>query len=310
MKRKYIAFFLALAIGAKLLGGLHCSTEGSKWILGQILPVKGAVAESLAPSLLRMGNSVFSAKLTKRRKQEPKEEPVSPAAWSPQVRNQTSYEINPAELVRQALPFLPLRDGKLPQVLIVHTHTSEGYQPEERSQDPEKNVIVIGEILTRALEKEGIGVIHDTTVHDADYNGSYGRSRETVEQILADHPSIQIVLDVHRDAATMEDGGSLAVTTDWEGKQVGQIMLVIGTDEGGLDHPDWKSNLSFALRLQREMDQQFPGLSRPLILRKERYNQDLAPGMVIVEVAASGNQPEEAKAGVKLFAKAMIKTLK
>ena len=100
------------------------------------------------------------------------------------------------------------------------------------------------------------------------------------------------------------------MTTDWEGKQVGQIMLVIGTDEGGLDHPDWKSNLSFALRLQREMDQQFPGLSRPLILRKERYNQDLAPGMVIVEVAASGNQPEEAKAGVKLFAKAMIKTLK
>ena len=211
MKRKYIAFFLALAIGVKLLGGLHCSTEGSKWILGQILPVKGAVAESLAPSLLRMGNSVFSAKLTKRRKQEPKEEPVSPAAWSPQVRNQTSYEINPAELVRQALPFLPLRDGKLPQVLIVHTHTSEGYQPEERSQDPEKNVIAIGEILTRALEKEGIGVIHDTTVHDADYNGSYGRSRETVEQILVDHPSIQIVLDVHRDAATMEDGGSLAV---------------------------------------------------------------------------------------------------
>ena len=154
--------------------------------------------------------------------------------------------------------------------------------------------------------ERGVNVIHCKTVHDYDYNGSYLRSYESAESILSENPSIKIVLDVHRDGITYEDGSGLRVTADINGETEAQIMLVIGTDEGGLYHPNWRQNLSLGLKIQRSMNEKYPGLARPLDLRTERFNQNLSPGMMIVECGGNGNSLEEAKLGAASFADALF----
>lgn len=287
---------------------LELSTEQTKSLLNRVFLAEEKT--NWSESLLQMSNVIFAMEQKNQSLPElPKSVPALVTVPEPSLRNQTSFDIDIQELLRQPLDFLPVKKGK-PQVLIVHTHTSEGYAPEERSTDPDKNVTAIGEAITSYLEKEGIEVVHDKTVHDTDYNGSYSRCLETVEQQLEKNPTIQIVLDVHRDAATMEDGQSLKVVSEISGEQTGQIMLVAGTEEGGLHHPNWETNLAFALKIQQAMDSVAPGLARPLNIRKERFNQHLAPGMLIVEVAASGNSMEEAKRGARLFAKSLCEVLK
>lgn len=274
-------------------------------------------SDSFTYALLRINNVIFtgdtaktvSAPAVRKEEKQPEKEPVQ-SNPEPVVRNQTSFDLDTAALLRMPLEFLPLKETEMPQVLIVHTHTTEGYAPEERTGNPEKNVTAVGDVIAERLEQAGIGVIHDKTVHDRDYNGSYARSAETVEQILKQNPTVQIVLDVHRDAAVLEDGQSLRVCSETDGAETGQIMLVAGTDGGGLEHPVWQNNLAFALRIQQAMDSLSPGLSRPLNVRNERFNQHLAPGMLIVEVAASGNSLEEAKRGAELFSDALLSVLR
>lgn len=288
----------------------NLTAEQTKRLLGRVLFLDSGETSNLSGTLLRMGNVIFA--MEQKTAPEPTKEtvPAAAAKTEPALRNQTSYSIDVSDLLRRPLDFLPVQKDSLPQVLIVHTHTSEGYQPLERTGETDQNVVAVGAVIADYLEKQGVHVIHDQTVHDADYNGSYSRCLETVEARLKEYPSIQIVLDVHRDAATLEDGQSLQVTADINGKQTGQIMLVAGTNEGGLTHPNWETNLAFALRVQQAMDQNYPGLARPLNIRKERFNQHMALGMLIVEVAASGNSLEEAKEGAKLFAQSLWSVLK
>ena len=309
-KRTYFCLAAGIVIIIWMFQGikLELSTEQTKGILNRVFLAEEETKWSDA--LLKMSNVIFALE---QKEPElpvvPKTVPAAAKASESTLRNQTSFDIDTQALLCQPLSFLPVK-GEKPQVLIVHTHTSEGYAPEERTTDPKKNVTAIGEVIASYLEKQGIKVIHDKTVHDTDYNGSYSRCLETVERRLKEHPTVQIVLDVHRDAATLENGQSLQVVSDINGTQTGQIMLVAGTDEGGLDHPYWQTNLAFALKIQQAMDENAPGLSRPLNVRKERFNQHLAPGMLIVEVAASGNSMEEARRGALLFAKSLYTVLK
>ena len=299
-------FFLGLLARAKIC----LNTDQTKEILGRTLFLNSGERADLSHSLLRMGNVIFA--MEKKKTPQPVETTVPAAAAKTEIalRNQTAFDIDTNALLRCPLAFLPVKKDSLPQVLIVHTHTSEGYSPQERTQDADQNVVAIGAVIADYLREKGVNVIHDQTIHDADYNGSYARCLETVEARLQEHPSIQIVLDVHRDAATLEDGESLRAAAQINGTQTGQIMLVAGTNEGGLSHPNWETNLSFALRIQQAMDQNYPGLSRPLNIRKERFNQHLAPGMLIVEVAASGNSLQEAKEGAELFVRSLWTVLK
>ncbi|MBE7042215.1 MAG: hypothetical protein E7399_01805 [Ruminococcaceae bacterium] len=314
---KIMVWIVVIGLSVCFFGRNHwnLTTEQTKGILNQYFLKNEEY--SFSRMLFRMSNVLFALESTERKELTPSPVPVIPesvpAAVSktePVLRNQTSFQPNLSALQTMSLPFLPIESTSNPQVLIVHTHTSEGYFPEERTSDSQRNVIATGEVIASYLTEQGIKVIHDKTVHDDDYNGSYSRCAETVEQQLKKHPSIQIVLDVHRDAAVLEDGKSLRVISEINGKQIGQIMLVVGTNEGGLEHPTWETNLAFALRIQQAMDRVAPGLSRPLNIRKERFNQHLAPGMLIVEVAASGNSLEEAKEGALVFAKSLCLVLK
>ena len=221
---------------------------------------------------------------------------------------------------KTSLLLTPLQMEPEAQVLIVHTHTSEAYTPEPgweytpdgeyRTADPARNIVRVGEGLAMELRRQGGGVIHDAAVcDDTDFQHAYERSFDVIEAQLAAHPSIQIVLDIHRDA--MADSEGNAVATTWDGDEgCARLMLVVGSDEGGLYHPNWRENLSFALKLQALLNRSAPGLCRDLSLRPERFNQHFTPCSVLVEVGASGNTLAQALPAARYLADAVAELIR
>ncbi len=236
------------------------------------------------------------------------------------ITNNTSYELDLGALVSAGTSVKLASEG--PQVLIIHTHGSEAYTPtmadtytmadNYRTEDRAFSVIRVGDELTACLESFGVEVIHDREIYDdPSYTGSYARSDAAVRKYLAEYPSISVVLDVHRDSI---GSGDVVYKTLAEagGKPCSQVMLLVGTGENGLEHPNWKENLKFSLSLQAAVVAKYPTLSRPIALKKERYNQQLSTGYLIVEVGSSGNTLDEALNAVRLFADAagpMLKAL-
>ena len=233
------------------------------------------------------------------------------------IKNQTGYFVDAAELLKAGADItLPAEDV---QILIIHTHSSEAYtqagldryRPSDtnRTEDTQFNIVRIGDELTRILSEAGLNVIHDRGIYDyPSYTGSYSRSGEAVQQYLESYPSISVVLDVHRDAL---GSGSVVYKTmaEEEGVCASQLMLLVGSDDSGLEHPNWRQNMALALYLQNAAVQRNPTLMRPISLVRERYNQQLCPGMLILEVGSAGNTLQEALAGTRLFANAIAPAL-
>lgn len=228
------------------------------------------------------------------------------------IKNTSGYDIDIDSVLNAGCP-IRLETGK-PQILIIHTHSSEAYSPAgldkyddlgtNRTLDQNLNVIRIGKELAKIFEDCGLNVIHDTQVFDyPSYTGSYNRSCEAVEKYLADYPSIKIVIDLHRDALC-SDTVTYKTTATEQGVCASQVMLFVGSDASGLEHPNWRQNLSLALYLQNAVCQSYPSLMRPITLTKYRYNQHLSPGSMILEVGSNGNTLQEALAAIRLFGKA------
>jgi stage II sporulation protein P len=165
-------------------------------------------------------------------------------------------------------------------------------------------VVRVGDEMERVFTELGLTVVHDRTLYDyPKYNGAYDRSAEAVQRYLEQYPSIKIVLDVHRDALVGEDGTVYKAVTRIDGVDTAQVMLVLGSSEGG-EHPNWMQNLSLACRIQESMNTLYPTLARPMTMRSSRYNQQLSNGSLLVEVGTHGNTLQEALAGARLFARA------
>ena len=233
------------------------------------------------------------------------------------ISNSTDYTLAVQDLQQ---PFSAVLTGEGPQVLILHTHGSEGYTPapgEEvvwsgnyRTTDTRYNVVRVGDEIARVLGEAGISVLHDRTLYDyPSYNEAYDRSLAAVQTYLAQYPSIQFVLDVHRDAIEDADGNQYKVVSAVEEGTAAQMTLVVGSDGSGLTHPNWMDNLRLAVALQEETLRQYPTLMRPMLLRNSRYNQHVAPGALLLEVGAAGNAPEEAVLAGQLFAQSMAEVL-
>lgn len=250
---------------------------------------------------------------------EPPEEPRR-LSFSPSdgdlvnIRSSWDCALTPRELVMEKLDWD--LTGDEPTVLIYHTHAMESYTPQTgedyteevpfRTADLDYNMVSIGTRLAELLEKAGISVLHDTTLHDAaSYNGSYTSSRETVEGYLAQYPSIRLVLDIHRDAAEDGNGHQVAATAETAQGDTARLMLVLGSEAGGLYNPNWQENYALAVKLQAVLEQESPGLCRELRLTDQRYNQDLSPGALLIEVGAAGNTHEEALRAMTPLAEAI-----
>ena len=160
-----------------------------------------------------------------------------------------------------------------------------------RTTDLNHSVARVGAELTNYLQNKGFNVEHNVTYHDYPaYSGSYSRSLETVQELLIEK-NTDIVIDLHRDAVGSNE--SYAPSVKINGISAAQLMFVIGTDGGGLDHPNWNQNLKIAVKIQEKANEMYPGLFRPIIIRNSRYNQHVAKGACIIEVGATGNTLDE-----------------
>lgn len=151
--------------------------------------------------------------------------------------------------------------------------------------------------MAEVFAQAGISVLHDRTLYDyPEYAGAYDRSLAGIDRYLKEYPSIRFVLDVHRDAIEASDGSQVKVVSEIEGQgTAAQLSLIMGSDGGGLSHPDWMENLRLAVAVQEQALTDYPTLMRPLLLRNSRYNQHATTGSLLVEVGTAGNAPEEAE---------------
>lgn len=223
------------------------------------------------------------------------------------IKNETSFEIS--NIMETALEI------NKNNILIFHTHTCESYTPSEKYQyqqtgnfrttDLNYTVARVGDELSNYLLGFGFNVYHDKTYHDYPaYSGSYNRSLATVQNALKTNPS-DIIIDLHRDAIGSISNYDPSVKI---GEDVAaQVMFVIGTNGGGLNHPNWKQNLKFAIEVQQKANEMYPGLFKPIILRNSRYNQHLGKAACIIEVGATGNTLDQCLNSMKYLAKVFEK---
>lgn len=233
-----------------------------------------------------------------------------------EVNNGTQgITVDPAALASSVLTQTIAPASQGPQILIMHTHGSEAYTMSgddvyvetdtSRTDDANYNMIRVGEEMKAVFESMGFSVIHDTSLYDyPNYTGSYTRSLAGIQSMLEQYPTISVVLDVHRDALIASDGTVYKAVTQVNGEDVAQVMLVVGTNDGGLTHPGWQDNLNLAAHIQLGMTAIEPTLARPINLRSQRFNQHLTPCSLLVEVGTSGNTLQEALRGARYFAQA------
>ena len=234
-----------------------------------------------------------------------------------QVRNCTLYDNE--ELIAlsgEGLPFDTKINDNEPVILIYHTHTTESFELTDKdwydsdfsakTTERDKNIISVGDSICRQLDAAGIPYIHDTSVHDyPSYDDAYYSSREAVQQILADHPSIKICLDVHRDGIEREDGTRIAPVTEIDGKEAAQIMLISCADDGSGDIPNFRENFRFACAFQSKMESDSKGLTRPILFDTRFYNQDLSTGSLLIEVGSHGNTLEQVQYSGELIGRSL-----
>ncbi|MCC8181847.1 MAG: stage II sporulation protein P [Clostridiales bacterium] len=246
---------------------------------------------------------------------EDETEPIVPADASllELTNNTDNIEVDLSDYLARELTLTVSQEG--PQILIMHTHATEAYTIADgdeyvasdtaRTTNENYNMIRVGEEMKAVFEEMGLSVVHDTTLYDyPSYTGSYARSLEGIASYLEEYPTISIVLDVHRDALIAADGTVYKVTDTVDGETIAQVMLVVGTDDGGLNHPNWAENLTLATYIQARMLGIDDGFPRAINLRSQRFNQHMTAGSLLVEVGTSGNTLQEALAGARLFAQA------
>lgn len=305
-----------LRAGLVLTGAIEPSTEDGELLSADVPPLDVSGMEDdtpLVPSAQKTTNVIAQTLL-------PAGDGSYPSAGGVFLYNRTHQTVD-METLAQA-PVELTGQGNGPRILIVHTHATEAYTQEGqdiyaesdpyRTTDDAHNVVRVGDEMAAAFAQAGLNVLHDRTLYDyPNYNGAYTRSREAVTAYLAAYPSISVVLDVHRDALGSTNGTVYKAVTDQSVlADCAQVMLVVGTQEAGGSHPDWQKNLTFAMALERELNQQYPTLARPIALRTSHYNQYLSPGSLLVEVGTHGNSLQEAINGARAFAQTSAPVIK
>lgn len=228
------------------------------------------------------------------------------------IKNESSYLLTDEMMI----PNVDLENRK--DIIIYHTHTCESYTPTQennyiasgnfRTIDLNFSVSRVGDELTKYLLSFGFNVIHNKNYHDYPaYSGSYSKALITINEIKKQNPNSELIIDLHRDALSNSEYGPTVKLGD---ETVSQLMFVIGTDGGGLEHPNWLYNFKLAIKIQEKANEMYPGLFKPIILRNSRYNQHVSKGAFIIEVGATGNTLEQCNGSMKYFAKVIDEVMK
>ena len=190
------------------------------------------------------------------------------------------------------------QEGDGPQILIYHTHSQEAFA-DSVPGDVNTGIVGVGECLTKILtEQYGYRVLHNTGQYDVETrDNAYSRALPAVEQILAENPSIQVIIDLHRDEVAEET----KLVTDIQGRPTARFMFFNGLSRtrktGDIDYlanENQEANLAFSFQMQLKAAEDYPGLTRRIYLKGYRYNMHLRPRTLLVELGAQNNTVEEA----------------
>ncbi len=236
-------------------------------------------------------------------------------------KNSSKQNVDIAAVLKHKPAISFSQNSTAPQVLITHTHTTECYlgydkgfynsDDPTRTKDSSKNMVAVGEQVAKQLRLAGIGVIHDTEIHDAVYNQAYGHSKKEVEKLLKQYPTIRVVLDIHRDAIYTSDTQRIKPTVVIDGKKAAQVMIIVGMmNTKSVPNTHTMENLSFGVRLQQRLHTDYNGLMRPMVLANARYNQQLCNGMLLLEFGSDVNTLEEAQYSAELVGKGLAEVLR
>lgn len=336
-KYRGFAVFLiccALLLAAFAVSAIWMRNGGEEWLngLGSFLKAKEEETESAGDTPHEAETQPIRAEFDSTPVEEQQKEPIpenavavipmdlsAPSLGKSYIHNETPYTPNVDELLGKY--GFGTEITAAPLVLILHTHTSESYLPAGTEyiteavgdltycDDATQNILSVGEVLCRTLNENGIPAIHCETVHDSPtFSGSYSRSAETVKRYLAAYPSIEYVIDLHRDSVTTSDGEIVRSIVGEGEDAVAQVMAVIGTDGNGTDHENWEANLALALSLREALNQE-ENVCRPVSLRNASYNQELAKYSLLLEIGTSANSLEEAQRAAVLVGEALAKLL-
>ncbi len=242
--------------------------------------------------------------------------------------NQTGYELDLPLLADSEFVLPPLEELKAlhpddpdaPVVLIIHTHGTESFSPEGsdsyglkdsfRSKDITQNVVAVGSVIAEQLESRGIPTLHCTEMFDKDsYSKAYSNSSAAVREYIAIYPSIKYVFDVHRDSIIASDYTKYRPMTVIDGVETAQVMILIGTDARGSDHPNWRDNLTLASHLQERLFSRSQSFPRKMSVRTGAFYQQYAPGSLLFEIGSCGNTLSQAKAAAKLLAEELAEII-
>jgi len=188
-----------------------------------------------------------------------------------------------------------------PLVGIYHTHTAESFVPTagatHKPGGQRGDIVDVGEALVKRLSTYGVGTMQRTKIHDyPSFMKAYNASETTVKNMLSENPTIQMIFDIHRDAEKREN-----YIATVNGVKVARVMIIVATGQQGLPQPHWQSNHAFAKLIDAKMNQRYPGVSRGIRLDDWRYNQQLHPRALLIEVGCQENTKEEAELGIELF---------
>jgi stage II sporulation protein P len=226
---------------------------------------------------------------------------------SVRISDEDGAGTNAKKLINQASSIDVKADGKV-RVLIVHTHATEGYTPNDgleykeqggvyRTLNDQRNMLKVGEVVTNILNSRGIGTVHLTVIEDyPNYNNAYKRMAVHIQKVLDQYPDIEVVIDMHRDSFSYKSKNAKTSATV-NGMECAQLMFTAGTGS----NPDWKETVGTQVRLHHMMENRYPGLMRPMIVRDSNYNHGMTPGSMLIEVGTSGNSLSEAMYSAYLF---------
>lgn len=221
-----------------------------------------------------------------------------------------SSQLNAADLLGRNMKLSHGADT--PQILIYHTHSQERFA-DSAPGDPSTSIVGVGEYLTQLLGGYGLHVLHHTGEYDVDTrDDAYAKAGPVIEQILKENPSIEVVIDLHRDGVA--EGTRLV--TDVQGKETASIMFFNGLsrttangDISYLPNPYIQDNLAFSLQMQLAAKQYYPGFSRMIYLKGYRYNMHYCPKSLLVEVGAQTNTVQEAMNAMEPLADLIAKVV-
>ncbi|MBQ7957939.1 MAG: stage II sporulation protein P [Clostridia bacterium] len=235
------------------------------------------------------------------------------------VKNTTGRSLDISETLKLDSPLKKINKNEI-SVLVFHTHTTESYlmldkttypkTASVRSEDKNRNMVRVGKEIVAELEKAGIGVIHDTNIYDRQYSGAYERSGAAIDEYLKKYPTIQVVLDIHRDAIQTSETSKIKPVTTINGKKAAQIMIITGCEGGDVtDFPEWEQNLRFALRLQKTAEDMYPTLMRPLFFCNRKYNMYKTKCSLLLEMGSDVNTLDEAAYSGRLIGHTLAEML-